>query len=354
MEKQRYTNFSASEFLLDDDFLAWIKGAAPESDQIWEQWLSENPSRKKEVEKARLMVLAMSAKAKKVEPLLVNTEWKKIKPVIEERQIDWFPAETEKKNLVLPVLFRVAAAAVLLLFMVWAGRGMKWSDEVTTATLMQQEVADGQQLTIKLIDGTVIKLNAGSKLSYPKKFLSNKREVQLTGEAYFEVASRPEAPFIIHTDNVRIEVLGTKFTVKAYPEGENVKVAVVEGKVGVNTSETSGEKEKQQEEVYLTKNEMATFQKDKNELVVTSFNTNDLLGWKDGILFFEKASFSEIVRKLERWYGVKIKVNNTKKIESEWRFSGKFENKPLEYILDVCSYPNRFTYEVTDKEVIIN
>lgn len=357
MEKQRYTHFSASDFLLDADFLAWVQGQAPESDHIWQQWLTEDPTMKAEVEKAKQLYAALSFKEKKISSNQVDAEWEKIKLVMEDRQADWYPDETTVQTKVLPVWLRVAVAAVLLLGVVWAGKGFMTQSDSGATAMMQREVANGQQLTIKLTEGTVIKLNAGSTLSYPEKFHSEKREVYLTGEAYFEVAPDPKSPFIIHTGDVQIRVIGTKFSVKAYPEGDEVKVAVVEGKVGVNTSVPASDQSgtvDQAEEVFLTPNEMATFGKDNKEINVTSFDQAEQLGWKDGILYFEKANFTEVVRKLERWYGVKIRIQSGKKVDPEWRFSGKFENKSIDYILDVCSYPDRFTYEITDREVIIH
>ncbi|GAB3172929.1 FecR family protein [Telluribacter humicola] len=359
MEKQRYTHFSASDFLLDADFLAWIQGQAPESDPVWQQWLAESPTMKAEVEKAKQLNAALSFREKKISPRLVDAEWEKLVQGVEDRQTDWYPEETTQRTRILPVLQRVAAAAVLLLVVVWVGKGVlvPGGPEATTTPMTQRDVANGQQLTIKLTDGTVIKLNAGSTLSYPEKFRSKTREVHLTGEAFFEVASDPNAPFIIHTEDVQIRVIGTKFSVKAYPEGDDVQVAVVEGKVGINPSEQASAQPStasEKKEVYLTPNEMATFEKDKKEINVTSFDETELLGWKDGILYFEKADFAEVVRKLERWYGVKIRIQAGKKVDPEWRFSGKFENKSIDYILNVCSYPDRFTYELTDREVIIN
>ncbi|WP_247231500.1 FecR family protein [Telluribacter sp. SYSU D00476] len=357
MEKQRYTHFSASDFLLDADFLAWVQGQAPESDQIWQQWLAEDPTMQAEIKKAKQLYAALSFREKKINSRQVDAEWEKMKLVFEYREVDMYPEETTGKKKVLPVLLRVAAAAALLLMVVWVGKGYLSAGGPGATAMMQREVANGQQLTIKLTDGTVIRLNAGSTLSYPEKFRSEKREVHLTGEAYFEVAPNPSAPFIIHTGDVQVRVVGTKFSVKAYPEGDEVKVAVVEGKVGVNTSAPASAQPgtaAQAEEVYLTPNEMATFEKENKEINVTSFDKAELLGWKDGILYFEKADFTEVVRKLERWYGVKIRIQSGKKVDPEWRFSGKFENKSIDYILDICSYPDRFTYEVTDREVIIH
>jgi ferric-dicitrate binding protein FerR (iron transport regulator) len=248
---------------------------------------------------------------------------------------------------------KLIAASVALLILTWIGRNYMYPSD-GTPLLTEQQAANGQQLTIKLTDGTVIQLNAGSTLIYPDKFLADKREVRLKGEAYFEVAPDATAPFLIYTDDVRVKVIGTKFTVKAYPESKDVKVAVVEGMVAVNLTVVKGKKEiVETTEANLIKDEMATIVKKDQQLKISAFDKNDLLGWKNGILYFEKASFPQIVEQLERWYGVKVTVQARIEMDSAWRFSGKFENKSIDYILDVCSYPNQFKYEIIDNEVII-
>jgi transmembrane sensor len=353
---QRYSTYKAADFLLDDYFLSWLRGNCPETNHTWNEWLRAHPDQKAEVVRARELFQLLTVEEQAVEPGTLEAEWQKLK-VRTEAWAD-FESTPDPKRQPLPLLgwaSRIAAAVVFLLMLGWLGSTawQRYGTGAAASPLKQLRVANGQQLTIKLMDGTVIKLNAGSTLSYPEKFSTIQREVRLTGEAFFEVAPNPAAPFFIRADNVLIRVIGTRFSVKAYPEGEQVRVAVVEGKVGVSTPPESRPAGQKEEAVYLTRDEMATFEKNKKELVVSDFDKNEMLGWKDGVLFFEKASFPEIVRKLERWYGVKIRIRENRKIDAAWRFSGKFENKPIEYILDVCSYPNRFSYQVSEGEVII-
>ena len=345
MEKDRYIGFNASDFILDDDFNAWIRGEDQNAEQSWEHWLKLHPREENEARKARQILLSLNFSHKEVEADRVEAEWQSLLGQLDSPDLT---EETETGSArSFPWWPRLIAASVALLMLVWVGKSF-------FSLLTEQRAANGQQLTIKLTDGTVIQLNAGSSLTYPEEFLADKREVQLKGEAYFEVAPNAEAPFFIYTDDVRVKVLGTKFTVKAYPESSNVKVAVVEGKVAVNPTVAKGKKEVlEAKEAFLTKDEMATVEKTNQELKVSTFDKNDLLGWKNGILYFEKASFPQIVNRLERWYGVSIKVEQTMEMDTAWRFSGKFENKSIDYILDVCRYPNQFTYEVADNEVII-
>ena len=108
---------------------------------------------------------------------------------------------------------------------------------------------------------------------------------------------------------------------------------------------------KESNSVFLTKSEMATFQKNEGELIVSAYDEKEQIGWKDGILYFEKSDFTTTVKKLERWYGVTIQISEARKIDPSWRFSGKFKDKPLDYILGVMSYPNQFSYKI-NKDIV--
>lgn len=352
MEKDRYIGFKATDFVLDDDFNAWLNGFESRQELGWKEWLELHPTEAIEAEKARQLVASFNFSKKEIETEEVDGEWQRLKD-----QIDAADDASEsdiKIRTTFPMWSRWVAASIALLMMVWVGKRYLYPSG-SAPLLIEQHAANGQQLSIKLTDGTVIQLNAGSTLTYPEKFLADKREVQLRGEAYFEVAPDAAKPFMIYTDDVRVKVIGTKFTVKAYPENKEVKVAVIEGKVAVNPTVEKGKKEiVATSEAYLTQNEMVTIGKGNQDLKISPFDKNDLLGWKNGILYFEKASFPQIVEQLERWYGVSIKVKAGMRMDSAWRFSGKFENKSIDYILDVCRYPNHFSYELNDNEVIIN
>lgn len=349
MENERYSDFKAPDFLLDDDFLAWIKGDEAAADEKWQQWLTENPASREEVEKARQLWRAMSFRQRKLHTDVVSDAWQQLNETMSQGTPAVIPEIGSSPRRVFPLWMRLAAASVLLVLAVWVWK--KYLPAGQTSRLSHMQTANGQRLTVTLTDGTTVRLNAGSTLTYPEIFPVDEREVRLNGEAYFEVAPNAAAPFLIHTGDVDVQVIGTKFTVKAYPESKAVKVAVVEGKVAVQG--THEKKAREGEEVLLTKDEMATVEKSNGKLSVSGYDKNDVLGWQEGILYFEKADFRQIINQLERWYGVEISVDGNVEVDAAWRFSGKFENKSIDYILDVCRYPDLFVYQVSDKKVII-
>ena len=349
MEKKRYSDFKAPDFLLDDDFVAWLQGDDPTADEDWALWLAENPAARVEVEKARLLWQSMAFRSHTLGGAVLDQAWQKLQEQVAGGTSGVDPEAEGTPARILPIWGWLAVASILLLAGVWVGKDYFASHQ--TPRLAETRTTNGQQLTLKLADGTTVRLNAGSMLTYPETFPTDKREVRLKGEAYFEVAPNATAPFIIRTGDVDVQVIGTKFTVKAYPESEFVKVAVVEGKVAVQAN--SEDAAPAGKKVMLTKDEMATVEKSNSELNVTNYDRNDALGWQNGILYIEKADFPQIIKQLERWYGVEISVDSAVTVDATWRFSGKFENKSVDYILDVCRYPNVFTYEVSGKQVHI-
>lgn len=346
MEAHKYDRFGYKDFVLDDDFRAWLNGTAPENDHLWESWLRANPSRLPEIEKAKKIVLAINFQGRPVPTFEVQQQWQRL-----ESSMAAMPStqasDQQERRFQVGWIFKLIAAACLVLggfFFVNRYMAMKQGAAVASSPV-EQKTANGQQLKLTLPDGTKVMLNAGSAISYPKAFAANIREVNLTGEAFFDVVRNEEAPFVIRTGEVTTKVLGTSFNVRAYPENGAVQVAVVEGKVKVNAEIGSAT---QKASVCLTKSEMATFQKEAGELTVSKYDEKEQIGWKDGMLYFQKSDFASTIMKLERWYGVKFRVAGSVRMDSDWRFSGKFQNKSLDYILGVMSYPSRFSYKVNN------
>lgn len=351
---ERYIQYSAPDFVLDDNFVAWIRDEDPQVSKNWETWLLTNPEKKEEIQLARQLLLSLDFKTRAVGEPELDKEWKLVQEGMATSNPGRAIGGEEPTRSLLPKWSMWAAASVVIFLLAWFGRDYLPFSITPATELAEKRALNGQQLTVKLMDGTTVVLNAGSTLRYPEQFPNHLREVQLSGEAYFEVAPNTKAPFLIVTDDVRVRVVGTKFTVKAYPENKEVKVAVVEGKVAVNPSDRKTSHDDSTKQVYLIKDEMATIVKVKQNIVVTGYDKNDLLGWKNGVLYFEKADFTQFVNRLERWYGVQIDVDEQIVMDPDWRFSGKFENKSIDYILDVCRYPNRFTYKLSENKVYIN
>lgn len=348
MEAHKYDRFGYKDFVLDDDFRAWLNGTDPENDHLWEKWLLANPSRRPEIEKARKIVYALHFQGKPAPTYDIEQQWKRLESSIAP---DAAKTTVDKpRRIAFRRVFRLLAAACVLVGAFFLANRYLTNHSAPASAFVpvEHKSANGQQRKLVLPDGTRVTLNAGSSISYPEEFEENIRKVSLTGEAFFDVTRNEKAPFVIITGEVVTKVLGTSFNIRAYPENKAVQVAVVEGKVKVNAKIGS---EDQNACVFLSKSEMATFQKEAGELIVSIYDEKEQIGWKDGMLYFQKSDFRSTILKLERWYGVKFEVAPGVRMDADWRFSGKFQDKPLDYILGVMSYPNRFSYKVNNRIV---
>lgn len=156
------------------------------------------------------------------------------------------------------------------------------------------ETPRGGQYQLNLPDGTKIWLNSASSLKYPVSFAALKeRRVELSGEAYFEVAKDKIHPFIVKSGRQQIQVLGTHFDVNAYPDEQLIKTTLLEGSVKLN------------EQVVLKPGEQSLLTGEK--FSVKEVNVNDAIDWKNGEFVFTNESLTSILKKVSRWYDVEIK-----------------------------------------------
>lgn len=166
----------------------------------------------------------------------------------------------------------------------------------------------GQQSTVRLTDGTQVRLNADSRLTIPEGFETDRREVNLEGEAYFEVAEDANRPFIVHAKNASVRVLGTAFNVRSYANTEKTRVAVSEGKVALRASPKIEDAEARDTTTVLLPRSLALASEQGMDVVREDVDLSRELAWTEGELVFEDASFEEVVRKLERWYDIQADV----------------------------------------------
>lgn len=160
-------------------------------------------------------------------------------------------------------------------------------------------VPRGGEFSLTLSDGTVVFLNADSRLRYPVKFDRTSRVVELEGEGYFQVARDEQAPFTVKTSKMQVRVLGTEFNVSAYAEDSVIQTTLVQGIVQV-TSESNSK------QVILQPGEQAELNREDGALHVSQVDVSSTIAWKDGRLCFQEKSLGEIMRIVARWYDVEV------------------------------------------------
>lgn len=187
----------------------------------------------------------------------------------------------------------------------------------------------GGQFKVKLSDGTLVWLNAGSALRYPTSFGTGSREVELIGEAYFEVKHDSRRAFKVRTADQEIEVLGTAFNVSAYPRSAG-ETTLTQGKVRVR-----GQWAGRPAEVILKPAEQAYF--DDQGLRSRTVDVNVSLAWKDGLFSFRKTDLKTIAQQLERWYDIKLVFKN-KAISTRLVTGDIPRNVSLFDVVEILSY----------------
>jgi len=206
----------------------------------------------------------------------------------------------------------------------------------------------GQKSQIVLADGTKVWLNSATKIKYPGSFCKNQRDVYLDGEAFFEVTKNEHYPFVVHTSGVDVKVLGTKFNVKAYADENQIETSLFEGKI--NLMLDSGNNRTVEQEVLP--GQSFTYLKADRRLVASSFAKDEIDGWKKNQLIFKNDTFSDLVRKLERWYDVEV-VYDEKQFKDRRLTVELYEGERLERLMEIVGLALSVNYQYEKGKIIL-
>lgn len=207
-------------------------------------------------------------------------------------------------------------------------------------TYTEQHTAPGEQVSIKLSDGSIVQLNSKASLKYPETFKGFKREVYLTGEAFFEIEKDSLRPFIIHTGEFSTHVLGTSFNVNA--NGDNIIVSVATGKVRVVQGNNT--------EVLLP-NQKVKYSRLNHSMIKESAKLEEELAWKNHTLILEDILLADAAKKIEQRYGVTIHFKNDN--IRQCRITGKYKNESVENVLRAISYSTGTQYSIDGKAITL-
>jgi ferric-dicitrate binding protein FerR (iron transport regulator) len=233
--------------------------------------------------------------------------------------------------------------------------------------LSQVSTKPGSRTQIQLPDGSTVWLNSNSNLTYGEDFGKKIREVNLTGEAFFDVVKDHSRPFIIHTKVIDVKVLGTAFNVKSYPNDANTETSLIRGKVEVTVKNRENTKYYLQpnEKVIVANNAVSevtpvikkqeyikplvsiqplTYYHFDSSIIETSWVENKLI-------FQENETFKEVALKMERWYGVHISFADPKL--AEYRMYGSFTKETIKQALDALKIVFNFNFKIDGDEIII-
>jgi transmembrane sensor len=272
---------------------------------------------------------------------------------------------------VLPLLALIIFFSWLFLHTPQSNTNQVSSNLVKAVELPNEIVTKNASKTkIVLPDGSVVWLNADTKLWYYKSFGNTLREVYLNGEAFFDVTKNPAKPFVIHTKLLDIRVLGTQFNVRSYPNDKTIETSLVRGLVQVTLHSRPDEKYflKPNEKLVVlntadslnVQKQVPTISKNLDDNIVaiknlTPLQSNDSIkietAWTKNRLCFTDENFEEVAHQLERWYDVQIVFKNNK--YKDIRLNGSFVNETLTQALDALKFSTNFHYDIKDKTVTI-
>ena len=236
---------------------------------------------------------------------------------------------------ILSSIFKYAAVVVILIAStVWAT--LYFSGSKTETSFNTLYAPAGQRARLTLQDGTQVWLNAQSTLKYPSNFSKESREVEIIGEAFFDVKEDAKRPFIVSTQYIDMQVLGTQFNVYSYPETGYIQTDLVEGSLMVYGKQTP------QASVTLKSNEQVTVKDGK--MFVGEIDNPDYFLWKEGIYTFENERLLDIIEKLQLYYDVKIIVKDPEIFNVP--YTGKFRQRDgIDEILRIIQKIQRFNIQ---------
>ena len=249
-------------------------------------------------------------------------------------------SKTKKKIVLTPLLVKLAASVSLFISFGFAGKDVLYKQQSNRWIELIAGTGGIKQVTLP--EGTVVWLNSQSKLKYPKRFKKDKRVVELTGEAYFEISHNPSHPFIVKTKKLQVHVLGKSFIVTSYANDELIKTTLVDGKVAVLTGHN---------QIELGPSQQFFLSKTSDEHTLEYMETESLAKWIDGLITFDNEPFKDIASKLERYYGVQIFYIDE---IGEKAFTGSFDrNESLEFMLKLFQLAEPIIYKIIGNTVYI-
>ena len=343
------------KYFENNKFVEWVLRPTEELEDYWNEYLKENPSEKEQIELARLLIGQLKSKEEKESSAetveLLSGIIQKLEEKNRQNRFSRIGREVLKYAAVAVLFFSLGIALFMIQkedrfeqfsaqtevfqdkenaqLILGDGENVAITEKESTVEyqadgriiinnrdtmaaksdtrepqLNQLVVPYGRNSSIKLPDGSTAWLNAGSRLVYPSFFDKDKREVYLIGEGYFEVTHDEKLPFVVKTNDLEVEVLGTQFNLSAYPSDNIIETVLVEGKVRVK--ETGFQLLKK--DYILLPNQRAAYNRENAETKIENVEVDNYVAWHLGFLQFESTDLNRIVKKLERYYNIRIRL----------------------------------------------
>jgi transmembrane sensor len=362
-----FKNHTAKGFLEIANFREWVLNPTAELDKYWQTVETENPEIVKEMLLARNFLETVNLEQQQNFSSQANEDivFEKIKSEILEEDAPR-PIHTYFKT------FRWAAAAVVVCLGVWSYRNfsekepyLSYQDNIAVISqeqLIEKENTTQKTILLNLEDGSSVFLKPNSKISYAKNFGStDKREVYMSGEVFFEVAKNPQKPFYVFANEMVTKVLGTSFNIRAFPDEKDVIVKVRTGRVSVAINANLKDNEKissrEIEGIVLTPNQQAILARQEIRLVKSiiekpEIQSDNNLNMKQIQNFvFAEAKASDVLKTIEKAYNIDVVFDEN--VLSQCEFTGNISDESLYEKLNILCKSIEAEYQILDTQIII-
>lgn len=363
-----YLAYTVEDFITDESYLRYYFREKEADIIFWTEWIGLHPEKLDLVISANNYIDAFAVKLPEAEfqkeqqrfdealqMLSQEDSFYRSNAATDEQELPVITPGTRQRTLKRALLAAAACVMVVAGTVVYISRqstkGLPVTETTAGIALIEKYVPKGKRATILLPDSSVVELNADSKIIYPARFTGNSRDLQLTGEAFFQVKNDAQRPFHVITSHITITVLGTSFNMKCYPDKKQVKVALVTGKVRVDRISDPVNKKVLGESLVLTPSEMGVFNKANLSLEKTAFDTEEETGWIDETVVFKNADFNEIADRLGKVYNIQLINRSHKKTFS---FTGAFSHTTPEEIVNSICLSKKLSYTTNGNTITIH
>lgn len=349
----KYLNYSSIEFVHDDDFLNWVNHGRHHvlTDRRWRAWIEDNPQKSDDIEQARVLVLTLAQEPTVVASQFVREQlWSRIQGTLRDND-----APIEHPSLISRWYSKAAVAIGVLVFIVIVV--YRQPGQVADVKVAEVETGSPNTILVKatreshtlvLSDGSSIVLMPGSILEYPRDFSDSRREVYLSGEAYFEVSDDTHQPFVVKTSQLTMAALGTSFNVRSYENEDDTRIQVKAGRASLTQNDASSSSS-----IVLMSNHQAIFRHaDKKMIRSLVDDPGILVPLAQADFLFRDTPIKTVIESIENAYGIDITFN-------ELRFSGCALDADLNKLtlygkLKTICDKVACSYEVVDARIVMH
>ncbi len=334
-----YSRFSTEDFVTDAHFCEWVLAPTPESEQFWQLFLNEHPEQAASIQQAHVLVKSVRMSWQEIPEAEAQQSFRKLQSRLQEKPQ---PVRLPQYRM----LKAMAVAATLLGIFLVAG----WW--YTLPTDIHIQTGFGETRTVQLPDGSTVLLNANSQLTYANNWSdTSQRHVQLEGEAFFKVSHHEirtasgnrAVKFVVHADDINVEVVGTEFTVKN--RHSFTQVALYKGKVQLQTT-------KNQDRLVMKPGETAEFNKAQGDLSLQTQPTETVWAWNQNKLIFKEATLQEVAQTLQDNYGLTLTF--TQDSLAGKQFTGEVSEGKIEVLLTAIAETFDCKIQRKENQVILS